>query len=107
MLEYWRDNAACKKLGTNIFFADTEHASREVSNRVNAAKEVCSKCAVQVTCLSYALNQEIEFGIWGGFTGKERNAIKQIFGYEIFEETLLSQIVNKTIHMIKAQVRRK
>jgi WhiB family redox-sensing transcriptional regulator len=105
--ENWRDNAACKKLGTNIFFADTEHSSREATNKVNNAKQICSNCKVQVVCLSYALNKEIEFGIWGGFTGRERNSIKQIFNLEFFEESFLSEIVNKTIHMIKAQARRK
>lgn len=106
MSESWRDNAACKTLGLKMFFADGEHASKEVDTRIDSAKNICSNCGVQVVCLSYALNNEIEYGIWGGFTGRERTSIKKIFDLQVYEESLVSQLINKTVHLIKAQVRR-
>lgn len=42
-----------------------------------AAKKVCSRCVVVAECLSYALKNNEEFGIWGGLTEKERQDLKR------------------------------
>lgn len=39
------------------------------------AKAVCSGCLVRATCLGYAMAHE-EFGVWGGLTPDERDAIR-------------------------------
>ena len=64
---------------------------------------MCSKCKVQSACLSYALNNEINYGIWGGFTGRERNSIRTIFNNESYSVSLVNTIINKTIPIIKSQ----
>ena len=39
------------------------------------AISVCNRCDVQALCLMTAVNNEEEYGIWGGFTSKERKKI--------------------------------
>ncbi|WTJ01515.1 WhiB family transcriptional regulator (plasmid) [Streptomyces sp. NBC_00015] len=39
------------------------------------AKAVCNQCPVRAECLAYALDQRIEFGVWGGKTERERRAM--------------------------------
>jgi WhiB family redox-sensing transcriptional regulator len=41
----------------------------------NRAKAVCFGCPVRTECLADALDNRIEFGIWGGMTERERRAL--------------------------------
>lgn len=41
----------------------------------NRAKLICSGCEVRTECLADALDNEIEFGVWGGMTERERRAL--------------------------------
>jgi WhiB family transcriptional regulator, redox-sensing transcriptional regulator len=38
---------------------------------------VCERCPVKDECLSYALNNEITFGVWGGLTERRRRAYQR------------------------------
>ncbi len=39
------------------------------------AKVVCGACPVRAECLAEALDNEIEWGVWGGLTERERRAL--------------------------------
>ena len=41
----------------------------------NDAKRLCAGCPVRTECLAEALDNEIEWGVWGGMTERERRAI--------------------------------
>ena len=41
----------------------------------NRAKTVCFGCPVRTECLADALDNRIEFGVWGGMTERERRAL--------------------------------
>ena len=64
----WMDQAACKDEPTELFFFD-ERIERK---RVAEAKAVCDRCPVWKKCLDYAIETPVDFGIWGGFTSRER-----------------------------------
>ena len=64
----WMREAACQDHPTELFFFD-ERVERK---RVAEAKAVCGECPVWEKCLNYAIETPIDFGIWGGFTSRER-----------------------------------
>ena len=39
------------------------------------AKAVCTGCVVRALCLADALDNRIEWGVWGGMTERERRAL--------------------------------
>ena len=39
------------------------------------AKSVCAMCPVRAECLAEALDNRIEWGVWGGMTERERRAM--------------------------------
>lgn len=39
------------------------------------AKQVCGPCPLRAACLAEALDNRIEFGVWGGMTERERRAL--------------------------------
>ncbi|GAA1095627.1 WhiB family transcriptional regulator [Nocardiopsis metallicus] len=41
----------------------------------NRAKLICLPCPVRARCLAEALDGQIEFGVWGGMTERERRAL--------------------------------
>ena len=64
----WLDLGACRGLDPGIFYPDTDDEAVE-------AKEICAGCAVQATCLEYALSHREKEGVWGGATERERRRI--------------------------------
>jgi WhiB family redox-sensing transcriptional regulator len=39
---------------------------------IDRALKICEKCDVRVHCLEYALKHNIQFGVWGGMTERQR-----------------------------------
>jgi len=63
----WSEQGLCRSADPDDLFV--EGAAQ------NRAKTLCSGCIVRTECLAYALDQRIEFGIWGGTTERERRAL--------------------------------
>lgn len=93
--EIWREDASCKKIGHKIFFSDNEN-SIESKNNDKLAKSICRKCIVRPDCLNYALNEHIPFGIWGGLSSRERNAVIKKLKLDNYYSSIPG-IINQTI----------
>ena len=66
-VEDWARAASCRQLKPdNLFVKGAEQ---------NKAKLVCAACPVRTECLAEALDNEIEWGVWGGMTERERRAL--------------------------------
>lgn len=63
----WQDNANCKGLSDLFFFERGANAKK-----IQTAKGVCGACKVRQDCLDFAIENNFEYGIWGGKTPKER-----------------------------------
>jgi WhiB family transcriptional regulator, redox-sensing transcriptional regulator len=66
----WRDRANCLGLDPDLFFPEQGASTR-------AAKEVCAGCVSREPCLQYALDENIEFGLWGGKSRRERKTMRR------------------------------
>jgi WhiB family redox-sensing transcriptional regulator len=66
----WSDSAACMDQDPEYFFSET-------TKSIQYAKQLCSICVVKVDCLDYALENDEQFGIWGGFTHHERSRLQK------------------------------
>ncbi len=63
----WADAAACRTVDPDELFV--------TGAAQNRAKAVCQGCVVRTECLSDALDNQVEFGVWGGMTERERRAL--------------------------------
>jgi len=63
----WSEQGLCRTADPDALFV--EGAAQ------NRAKALCGGCGVRTECLAYALDQRIEFGVWGGMTERERRAL--------------------------------
>lgn len=66
----WTDDARCRGLDPDQFFVRGASQSRK-------AIKVCQRCTVQQDCLQYALDHQIDFGVWGGLTERQRRAVRR------------------------------
>ncbi|AWZ07895.1 WhiB family transcriptional regulator [Streptomyces sp. ICC1] len=72
----WQEEAACRELGSRLFFHPAGEHGPDRELRAAAAKEVCALCPVQRDCLRHALEVAEPFGIWGGLTERERRPLR-------------------------------
>jgi WhiB family redox-sensing transcriptional regulator len=63
----WGERAQCRSTNPDTLFVQGA-AQHE-------AKRVCYGCPVRTECLATALDGQIEFGVWGGLTERERRAV--------------------------------
>lgn len=63
----WLAEAACRTVEPDELFVPGAAQNR--------AKERCFGCPVRTECLADALDNRIEFGVWGGMTERERRAL--------------------------------
>jgi len=76
MREEWEDEAACAGIPGDIWFPE-----KNEWRKANEAKLVCNTmCSVREQCLEFAVREGIEFGIFGGLTGRERATMRRRTG---------------------------
>src|SRR3954469_8989172 len=67
MVVDWPSIAACRNGDPDALFVQGAEQ--------NVAKRICRSCPVRYECLADALDNRIEFGVWGGMTERERRAL--------------------------------
>ena len=71
----WMASAACAGTDPELFHA------QGVGYRYELAKRICAGCPVTVECLRYAMrletNHRWRFGVWGGTTPGQREALAE------------------------------
>jgi len=63
----WSASAACRGADPDALFVQGAEQQQ--------AKQVCMRCPVRTECLADALDNRVEFGVWGGMTERERRAL--------------------------------
>ena len=63
----WSALAKCQEVDPDELFVQGAEQNR--------VKVICQACPVRTECLADALDNQVEFGVWGGMTERERRAI--------------------------------
>jgi WhiB family redox-sensing transcriptional regulator len=71
----WQLQGACRTFGPEAFFHPEGERGRERRDRAAAAKDVCGACPVLMQCRRHALRVREPYGVWGGLTEEEREAV--------------------------------
>ena len=73
----WQFEGACRDEGDTLFFHPEGERGPRRRRRDEAAKIVCGRCPVIQVCREHALASREAYGVWGGLTAEEREAIRQ------------------------------
>ncbi|WP_277675388.1 WhiB family transcriptional regulator [Saccharopolyspora rectivirgula] len=71
----WRERAACRDEDPELFFPVSEVGLG--AEQAKRAKAVCARCPVASQCLADALENGLDFGIFGGYTSRERRQLSR------------------------------
>ncbi len=71
----WQIEGSCRELDTDAFFHPEGERGTARRDRALAAKEVCGSCPVIIQCRRHALGVREPYGVWGGLTEEEREAV--------------------------------
>ena len=63
----WRVSANCRNGDPDRLFV--------TGAKQRAARSICRGCPILTQCLAKALDEKIEFGVWGGMTERERRVM--------------------------------
>lgn len=92
--EDWRERALCKGKDTNIFYPEIN--AKGGKRQIADVKAICKICPVSSDCLTFAINNDEQFGIWGGLLPKERAKIKK--GHSVITREVASVFVRKYVN---------
>ncbi|MCA4754785.1 WhiB family transcriptional regulator [Mycolicibacterium fortuitum] len=68
--EPWQAEGICRQVDPEIFFPEPGQSTKD-------AKRVCANCPVAAECLEYALVNGERFGVFGGYSERERRQMKR------------------------------
>ena len=71
----WQLRGACRGMDSAFFFHPDGERGPSRTNREARAKAVCQRCPVLIQCRQHALAVHEPYGIWGGLSESEREAI--------------------------------
>ncbi len=71
----WQIDAACRGLDSKMFFHPENERGPSRRQREQRAKQVCHTCPVVQDCLAWALRTRESYGVWGGLSTHERDAL--------------------------------
>ena len=64
----WMERARCRSFDPEQFFVRGAAQSKR-------AVRICERCDVRDACRRYAVANEIEYGVWGGLTERQRRKL--------------------------------
>lgn len=78
----WMQEAACRGIDTNLFYAEPGDPGRPVDH----AKAVCKTCPVQQECLDHVIKIGDMQGVWGGHAPKDRRKLRTGYRKELLQD---------------------
>lgn len=66
----WQQQALCAQTDPEAFYPEKGGSARE-------AKRICARCDVRAECLDYALTHDERYGVYGGYSERERRRMRR------------------------------
>jgi WhiB family redox-sensing transcriptional regulator len=70
--ETWREQASCRGEDLNLFFLEPGAYTKAKREQV---QRICNGCSVRGECLSWAIDNDVRHGVFGGMTPRQRTYI--------------------------------
>ena len=74
----WQFRGVCRAADAALFFHPERERGPARRNRDSAAKAICATCPVIQECRAHALATREPYGVWGGLSEDDREALYAI-----------------------------
>ena len=71
----WQMKGACRGHDPSVFFHPEGERGPAREAREKAAKAICAECPVRISCAQHALAVREPYGVWGGLSEDDREAL--------------------------------
>ncbi|MCX6420813.1 MAG: WhiB family transcriptional regulator [Actinobacteria bacterium] len=71
----WQLEGACRGEDPGLFFHPEGERGPLRTEREEAAKAICARCPVVTQCATHAVAVREPYGVWGGLTEEDREAM--------------------------------
>jgi|GEM_PF-1609025 len=71
----WQLQGSCREADPELFFSPDSERGAKRRAREEVAKSYCARCPVLEHCRAHALAVREPYGVWGGLTPAERDAL--------------------------------
>jgi WhiB family redox-sensing transcriptional regulator len=71
----WQLQGSCRNVDADVFFHPEGERGPARANRERAAKGICATCPVLRECAAHALAVREPYGVWGGLSEEDREAV--------------------------------
>jgi WhiB family transcriptional regulator, redox-sensing transcriptional regulator len=73
----WQASALCRGVDSSVFFPPDGERGHLRAQREARAKDMCRHCPVLRCCRAHALTVGEPYGVWGGLSEAERQAVRE------------------------------
>jgi WhiB family transcriptional regulator, redox-sensing transcriptional regulator len=98
MMPQWHLQAQCRTVQKSVFFGSSSPEERPAYtlSSIRQAREICAACPVFNECLSHAIKQREDYGLWAGTTMRQRRELfRLIDNRELTEEDVIQALERK------------
>jgi WhiB family redox-sensing transcriptional regulator len=99
----WQLRGACRGRDSSQFFRPDDEPGPAHTHRESDAKALCATCPVRPECAAHALVTREPYGVWGGFSSRERMRLLAI-GWEDLADSRRSRV---NVAGLEARLRRR
>nr|WP_220296855.1 WhiB family transcriptional regulator [Streptomyces sp. MBT84] len=71
----WQSSASCRGMDSSVFFSPSDERGAQRRQREQRAQVICRRCPVRRPCAAFALRTAQTYGVWGGLTEADREAM--------------------------------
>jgi WhiB family transcriptional regulator, redox-sensing transcriptional regulator len=77
MIPEWHTMAECRTSEKSVFFGSSSPEERPAYtlSSIRKARTICAACPVFNECLSHAIKQREDYGLWAGTTMRQRREL--------------------------------
>lgn len=79
----WHLEAACLGQATEEWFGPDDERKSMSPKQIKEAAKVCDVCPVFAQCLRNALENNEQYGVWAGTSGRVRKRIQAMLAFEV------------------------
>lgn len=95
LMPEWHQEARCKTVSKSVFFGSSSPDERPAYtlSSIRQARAICASCPVFNECLSHAIKNREDYGLWAGTTMRQRREIfRSINAKELTEADVINAL---------------
>ena len=100
LMPEWHLEAQCRVVDKSVFFGSSSPEERPAYtlSSIRKARAICASCPVFNECISHAIKQREDYGLWAGTTMRQRRELFRLIDSGALTETDVIDALKRNNH---------